>query len=164
MIRKSPVSKEKALERLKSLCSRAEHCEFELNRKMINWGLGSSDRKEIIELLSNERYVDDARFAMSFAHDKAMFSAWGPAKIRLELIKRKINSKSISEALSKVGSEVWKEGLLKCARSKSANLELTGETGRENRNKLYRYLLSRGFPSGVASKAVMFMRKKQEEE
>lgn len=157
------ITKEKALERLEALCNRSEQCEFDLNRKLVNWGVSPSDREEILNSLKADRYLDDERYARSFAGDKARFSYWGPQKIRMELIKKRIPAGKISEALQHVESKVWREGLLKNAASKARSLDLLGEEGWENGQKLYRYLMSRGFPSSAASKAVAYMRKLMKE-
>lgn len=159
---KKQITYEEAKERLASLCSRSEQCEFELNRKMINWGLPSSKRNEIIEFLRENRFVDDNRFARSYANDKSKFAAWGPFKIKMELVKRRISGQIITEVLRNIRQDVWKEGLLKNAMVKSKNLDLLGEEGWDNRQKLFRYLISRGFPSSAASKAVNVIKKRQE--
>lgn len=156
------ITSEVALSRLESLCSRSEQCEFDLERKLYNWGISAGVRKEIIEKLRENRYVDNSRFARSYSNDKARFAHWGPQKIRIELIKRKIPATLISEALRQVDSRVWREGLLKNAASKAKSLKLLGEDSRSEREKLYRYLISRGFPSSSASKAVSVMVKRQE--
>lgn len=155
-MKRKEKTKEEALLRLENLCSRSEQCEFELERKMIGWGVRREDRKAILEELRENRYVDDKRFARSYANDKARFSAWGPNKIRMELIKRHIKSSDISEALHGVEQEVWKTGLLRNARSKAKNLQLDleGEEGYLERQKLYRYLIGRGFPSSAVSAVV----------
>ena len=163
-MQKKPITKEKALERLESLCSRSEQCQSDLIRKLINWGITSTDRKEIMETLIENRFVDDARFARSYASDKARFSAWGPNKIKAELIKRRIKANLISEALKNVEQATWKSGLLRCVSNKAKNLDLTGEEEWDNRQKLFRYLISRGFPSSSVSKAINFIQSKQEEE
>lgn len=156
------MTKEEALGRLEVLCGRSEQCESDLTRTLINWGISSCDRKEILYYLKENRYLDDARFARSFANDKARFSSWGPYKIRMELIRKRISSPLIREAVNNVESEIWKEGLLRCARAKAKNLDLTGEDSFEECQKLFRYLVGRGFPSGAVSKAVNVMRKRQE--
>ena len=158
-----PLTKEKALERLASLCSRSEQCESDLTKKLLNWDINAGERKEIIEYLKENRYLDDARYAKSFANDKARFSSWGPYKIRFELTKKHINSSLIKEALSRVELSVWKEGLLRNAEAKARTLDLCGEKGYEDRQKLFRYLIGKGFPSDSASKAVSLMRKRREE-
>ena len=123
---KKPITKESALLRLASLCSRSEQFEFDINRKMMNWGLNSSQRQELLEYLKENKYLDESRFARSFTNDKARFSAWGPYKIRLELRRRQINNNLITEAISNVEQKIWKEGLLKNLNSKAKNLDLTG--------------------------------------
>ena len=161
---KKIVTKDKALQRLEGLCSRSEQCEADLNRKMLNWGLNVSDRKEVMDSLKEHRFVDDARFAKSFTNDKARFSYWGPNKIKIELLKRRIKSPIITEVIKNVDPLIWKQGLLKCAVSKAKNLDLTGEEAWDNRQKLFRYLITRGYPSSAASKAVNVMQKRQEED
>ena len=156
-IRKTPVTKEKALERLAGLCARSEQCESEIVRKLFNWGISGNDRKEIIDYLKENRYLDDARYARCYARDKARFSKWGPIKIKAELFKRKIQASFIREAIEEVEPSVWKDSLLNVARSKAENLDFSGEEVYENRQKLFRYLISRGFPSSASSKAVSFI-------
>lgn len=163
MVRKK-VDKEKALEKLENLCSRSEQCEFELERKLIIWGLSVSERKEIIDYLKEYKYLDESRYAGSFARDKARFSYWGPNKIKFELKKRRIKDSVIKEALESVSSEIWKNGLLKNAVNKAQDLVLIGEDGWINRRKLYNFLLNRGFAGGMCSKAVNYLKKKQESE
>ena len=162
-MRKQPITKDEAMSRLAGLCARSEQCEFDLNRKMVSWGLSAADRKDVIEYLKENRFLDDSRYAASYTGDKAKFSAWGPIKIKMELSKRRINTTLITEALKNIDQQVWKEGLMRCAVSKAKNLDLLGEDGRPNCQKLYRFLIGRGFPSSASSRAVAFMRKSQEE-
>lgn len=162
-MQRKPITKEKALERLASMCGRSEQCESELINKLYRWGLKHGDHGEVLDYLKENRYYDDQRFAKSYAYDKARFSRWGPSKIRFELIKRKIKREYVAEALQNVGKEIWKEGLMKNAVSKARNLDLIGEGSRENRQKLYVYLISRGFPSVAVTEIVRKMIKMQQE-
>ena len=157
-----PLTKEKAFERLAGLCARSEQCEVDANKKLISWGINATDRREIIQQLIDQRYIDDTRYARSFALDKARFSYWGPAKIRIELLKKKIKSKLIKEALENVDPSIWREGLWHTVRNKAKNYNLVGEEAIDNSMKLYRYLISRGFPGSASSKAVNYMKKIQE--
>ncbi|MCH5227788.1 MAG: RecX family transcriptional regulator [Muribaculaceae bacterium] len=158
---KKPVTKDSAFERLAALCSRSEQCESDLMKKMVAWGLRDIERREVAERLKEGRFLDESRFAKAFATDKARFSVWGPVKIRIELAKRRIPGTIIRDAVAGVNPDIWKEGLLKCARTKSRTLELNGTEGYKNQQKLYAYLISRGFPSGASSKAVALMKKEQ---
>lgn len=161
---KKALTKEQALGRLMGLCSRSEQCENDLIRKMIGWGIGVSDRGEIIDYLKENRYLDDSRYARSFVNDKARFAAWGPYKIRMELVKRKIKSEYIKSVLETVENQVWKEGLLRCGASKARTLQLTDcEEAHDNRQKLFRYIVSRGFSAVSASKAVKYFSEKEKD-
>lgn len=153
-MRQKIITKEKALQRLESLCSRSEQCESDLKLKMVGWGLNPGDREEVLESLRANRYVDDSRFARSYARYKASFAAWGPLKIKGELIKKKIKAPVISEALKAVEQDVWKEGLLKNALAKARNLNFDGDEYYGSRRKLFQYLIGRGFPAAAATKAV----------
>ena len=152
--KKKPITKEGAISRLESLCSRSEQCEYDLEQKMFRWGLPKPDREEVMAHLKEHRYVDNARFARSYANDKARFSSWGPFKIRIELAKKRIPGTMITEALQNVEQDVWREGLWKIATSKARSLDIKGEDGYDDRQKLYRYLLSRGFPSKACSSVI----------
>lgn len=160
----TPITKEKALQRLQTLCCRAEQCEHDITQKLYVWRLPATERREIIEFLKENRYIDDFRYAKSFAHDKARFSGWGPNKINIELRKKRIPAPQIKEALSLIDNDVWKESLIKNASAKSRHLDLIGEEEYNNRQKLFRYLVSRGFPSSASSKAVTLMASRQRKE
>ncbi|MCH5225025.1 MAG: RecX family transcriptional regulator [Muribaculaceae bacterium] len=149
---KKEITKEEALSRLEGLCSRSEQCESDLERKLFYWKISAADRREIIERLREGRFVDDNRFARSYANDKARFSAWGPAKIRAELFKKKIKAPVITEALNGVEKGVWKDGLERSYRAKLRSLRIEGELTFEDNQKIYRYLIGRGFPGGAIGK------------
>lgn len=160
---KKIITKERALERLESLCGRSEQCEFEINRKLINWGISLSDRREIIASLIENKYLDNSRYARSFTNDKAKFSSWGPYKIKMELLKRHIESKYIVQALEGINPLIWKEGLLKSAKAKLRNIDLIEEEVLKNKQKILRYLLNRGYSLSSSSKVIeMLMRQKKD--
>ena len=67
------ISPQQALERLETLCAKAERCSWELQRKLILWKIETEDAAEIMDSLHRRRFVDDARFARAFARDKSRF-------------------------------------------------------------------------------------------
>lgn len=160
-LKKKPLTPEAACLKMASLCARSEQCEFEIARKLQNIGLTATQRKEIIDYLKEERYIDNQRYSKSFTSDKARFSGWGPYKIKAALIAKRISTKHINEAISMIPDSVWKESVMKIAASKAKNMDLDGDENKENRIKLYRYLLGRGYSSSDAVKAVNTIRKQQ---
>lgn len=163
-IRKKTVTENEARLKMADLCARSEQCEFDINQKLFRLGLYTDQRERIISFLKEERFIDHQRFARSFARDKCRFSAWGPFKIRQGLSLKRIPSSLISEALDEIEEEEWNEALNKAARSKEKGLDLIGERAKENRIKLYKFLLSRGFENDSVKEKVKQMVIKQKRE
>lgn len=142
MIRKKPVSKEAALLRMADLCSRSEQCSSDIKDKLRRLGLSITDTEEILKKLQEKKFIDDTRFARAYASDKARFAGWGPRKIRQYLAMKRIDSASVKEAIMEIDEEIFDISLEKAARIKARKLDLREY---EDRCKLMRHLLSRGF-------------------
>ena len=155
MIRKKPLTKEAALLRMADLCARGEHCSSEIREKLRKLMISASDANGIIDYLEENRYIDNLRFAKSFARDKVRFSGWGRNKIRMALAVKRISSSDIREALEEINEEDYEEAVSRAARAKARNLDLSDY---EDRAKLYRHLASRGFESAVISNAIRDLR------
>lgn len=142
--RKQPDAKALLL-RMAGLCSRSEQCEYDIRQKLYKAGISEDDRDRIIDYLKEHQYIDEYRFAKSYAHDKCHFQAWGPYKIRMMLAAKRIPGAVISEALNSVEQSDWDEALRRATETKAKNLDLTGPNARTERMKLRRFLISRGF-------------------
>lgn len=158
---KKTVTKEEMLLKMADLCARSEQCAFDIATKLRLKGLSASDISDVISSLTERKFIDDYRFARSFARDKVRFSAWGRRKIRLALAAKRIPSSVISDALLEIDDADYRDALSRCARSKAASLDLSNY---EDRLRLYRYLASRGFESELASAEVKRWRLAQESE
>ena len=137
--------------RMADLCARTEQCEYDIRMKLRRAAIAASDADDIIAFLRRERFVDDDRYACAFARDKVRFSAWGPYKVRLALAAKRIPAAVIAKALQSVDQKDYAEALRKTATAKSRSLDLTD---RDDRLKLYRHILSRGFESDKAKEAI----------
>lgn len=146
-------TKEEALERLETLCARAEHCEGEMRLRLRKWGLGSSESDEIIDSLKRDKFVDDARFARAYAREKCKFAKWGRLKIRRELLVKGVKRDLVDEALLELDEGEYNENLESIIKAKVKNNPGLLSTF-EGRTKLYRFALSRGFESGSISAAM----------
>lgn len=155
MIRKRPLTYEKALERMTALCARAEHCEGEIREKLRRALLPSSDIDRVVDYLVTHRFVDDSRYARAFAADKVRFAGYGRLKIRMALVAKRIPSPLIAEALESIDNDEYSAALMKVARSRAASLDLDDY---DDRAKLYRRLVSRGYESSLVSKAIQRVR------
>ena len=150
MIKKLPDPEKQRL-RMAGLCSRSEQCTSDIRMKLRKAGLNSAQTDDIIRYLEDLKFLSDRRYAKAFATDKVRFSSWGRHKIRTHLAAKRIPSEFISEAMEKIDAKEYAEALDKAARAKAGNLDLKE---REDKMKLYRHLISRGFESGLISRKI----------
>lgn len=139
------------------LCARSEQCEYDIRQKLMKMGLFPDKVSEIIDYLTSNKFIDNARFARSFARDKCRFSSWGPYKIRMGLAAKRIPQSDIAYGLESLEKEEIEEAVRRVAKAKARSLSLHGEESREERMKLYRHILSKGFDSRLATVAVREM-------
>ena len=55
------------LNKAATYASRCEHCESEVREKLVGWGASDEETDEIIAYLIEERYIDNQRYANSYA-------------------------------------------------------------------------------------------------
>ena len=73
----------KVLDRLRGLCSRREYCYADVLKKAKDALDGDAQgAKEVADVLVEDKYVDDLRYASAFARDKSAIQGWGEVKIR----------------------------------------------------------------------------------
>lgn len=141
------IDKEKALSRLQNLCARGEKCSSDLKQKMIQWKLSSDDINWVINRLSADGFVDDARFAGMFVREKSRINKWGRIKIASTLRAKGISADIINEALAQIESETDKIQLVELIKRKAKQTK--AKSPYDLKSKLIRFGISRGFDMGV---------------
>ncbi|MBD5355682.1 MAG: regulatory protein RecX [Bacteroides sp.] len=150
MALKRPITPEAARIRMADLCARSEQCEHDIRQKLHKTGLSADTISDTINYLTENKFIDNKRFAQSYARDKCRFSSWGPYKIRLALSGKRISGSDITQALNGLEAEEIMEAARKVAKVKERSLNLHGETAKDDRMKLYRHIISRGFSPDMA--------------
>lgn len=138
--------------RLENMCIKAEHCTAEVREKLRQWGVHPDDAAEIIEALIARRFVDDKRFAAAFVRDKYRFARWGRRKIEMALRQKRISDAIINQAFEEIDNEEYTRILTELLAAKAKTLGPL--TDYENRVKLFRFALSRGFESSLVSNII----------
>ena len=151
---KSPKAKivtpDEATKRLEALCVKSEHCTYELRQKLWKWNISPPDADRIMKHLTSKRFVDDMRFAKSYIHDKVSFDRWGPKKIKVGLMSKRIDRDVINECLRDLDPDVLEKNLYSLLLSKAS--KMTDAKTYEGRTKLFRYGVSRGYDSEMISR------------
>lgn len=150
-MKRRQLTPEQALDRLETLCARAEQCTGDLRRKLAGWGIAQGDADVIISRLRKGRWVDDERYARAFCRDKYRFNRWGRAKIKMGLIAKRVAPDVVVAAMEEIDDEVYRANLVALLKSKIRAMGRDEAATYEGRTKLFRCGASRGYePSLVA--------------
>ena len=106
----------------------------------------------IVDLIK-EKYLDEERFARSFARGKFKIKRWGRYKIRAELRKRQLSAYCIKKAMTEIDESDYYGTL--CSELERRNAaEKPGQHPYLKRRKLADYMVKRGFESGMVWEAI----------
>ena len=141
-----------AREKIQSYCAYQDRCHKEVTTKLRSWGLISDAIDLLIGELIQFNFLNEERYARSFARGKFRIKKWGRMKIRMELKKRDIYFKCIDFAMEEIDDKAYFETLKEVLQKKN---ELEKEKDPYKRKaKLTRYLVSRGFEYDLIREAL----------
>jgi regulatory protein len=137
------VSENEMLSRMAAYCSGAERCIQDVQKKIQVAELPDEAGERIIAVLTKEKFIDEARFAGSFVHDKLLFNQWGRIKIAYELRRKGIPPAICREALEEIDEPAYRSALLSLLEKKKKTLR--GKDKQDVYDKLLRFAIGRGF-------------------
>lgn len=100
-------SREEAVLNIQKYCAFQERCHQEVRTKLLEHGIFGDLLEEIIADLISNNFLDEERFARTFARGKFRMKQWGKNKIRNELKLRKVSTYSINEAMKEIDDETY---------------------------------------------------------
>lgn len=148
---------DQALEKLKHFCSYRDRAHIEVKSKLHQLGVWGEDVDEIIAALITEDYLNEERFARSFARGKFRMKNWGRKKIIQTLRFKQISPYCIRKGLEEIDDEEYMKTLTKLATKKYATLK--SEQYLRRQYKTTQYLLSKGYEADLVRDAVQALRK-----
>ena len=134
-----------ATRKLEGYCAYQDRCHKEVVTKLREMGMIPIAIDEIIGHLIQENFLNEERFARSFARGKFNIKKWGKNRIVNELKQRDITKYNINLALKELEETAYLETLEKLAGKRLAQLTETNVF--KKRKKLADYLLYRGWES-----------------
>lgn len=112
----------------------------------------------VIERLREYGYLDDARFAQSYASLRVQQKPIGRQRLQRDLWLKKIDKQTTDAALDQVFEQIPEEDLIDKAIAKRVRLRGKPKT-REDAKKLFDHLLRQGFPFELVSDKVRALAK-----
>ena len=142
------TSPEKALQKIKHYCGYQVRSHAEVKHKLYSLGLFEKEAEELISRLIEEGYLDEERFAISYASGKSRNNGWGRIKIRHELQQRGISKYCILKALQSLDESEYIAGFQRLADKKWHSLR-SEKNIFVKKNKWQQFLLQRGFEQSI---------------
>lgn len=134
-----------ALQKLEHFCAYQERCHDEVVSKLYSLKMTADEIDSIVVQLIEGNFLNETRFACSFARGKHRMKSWGKIRITNELKLRNISSTNINLALKEISAEEYEitfnELSEKCWNS------LQEKNLLKKRKKFCDYLLRRGYES-----------------
>lgn len=133
--------------KLEYYCSYQERCHQEVMQKIFDLGMKSDEADVIIVYLIENSFLNEERFARSFARGKHRIKHWGKSRIVNELKQRKISAPNIKCALTEISEAEYQDTLDKLA---ERHWETIRESNSQKRKKKFcDYLLRKGWESNL---------------
>lgn len=143
--KKQPLSFSEVLTKLMRFCAYQERSTWEVETKLKTYGLPAAEGDKVVDLLINDNFLSDQRFAEAFVKGKVNAKRWGRYKIIQGLSAKGIRGEIANSALEGIDSTIYKENLIYLRDRKLEQL-----IGKEKlKEKVYRYLLSKGYESAL---------------
>lgn len=144
---KDVFSIKEAIQKIEFYCSYQERCHEEVVTKLRSMKMDLDEIDEIMVHLISSNFLNEERFACSFARGKHRIKRWGKIRIINELKFKKISQNLINTALKEITPEEYAETF-------HALAERHWETIRESdvlkkKKKFCDYMLRRGFESNL---------------
>ncbi|MBO9582793.1 MAG: RecX family transcriptional regulator [Flavobacterium sp.] len=141
-----------ALQKLEHFCAYQERCHDEVVDKLYSLKMTRDEIDSIVVQLIEGNFLNETRFACSFARGKHRIKHWGKIRITSELKARNISSTNITLALKEISAEEYFETFEnlaeRCWNSISENNLL------KKRKKFCDYMLRRGYESNLVYEKV----------
>lgn len=111
MMKGKYIGKAEALDKARRFCAYQDRCHLEMRMKLLEWGQRGDDLEDILASLVEDGFLNEERFARSFARGKFRFKQWGRLRIVRELRSRQVSDYCIKMGLSEIPEEEYRDTL-----------------------------------------------------
>jgi regulatory protein len=141
-----------AIKKIEHYCAYQERCHQEVELKLKSMQMDADESNQIIVHLIADNFLNEERFACSFARGKHRIKHWGNIRITNELKFRKINQRLINTALKEINPEEYFETFANLAERTWIHIKESNKL--KKRKKFCDNLLRKGFESHLVYEKV----------
>tara|TARA_R110001592_G_C13045967_1_gene739713 strand:- start:689 stop:1171 length:483 start_codon:yes stop_codon:yes gene_type:complete len=141
------IAYQKALEKAMRYCVYQERCILDVENRLLAWGLPKAEWDKLIDTLVEQDFLNENRYIEDYVRGKFLIKKWGKNKIKAGLLQKKIRGSEVDKNLMAIDENEYKKTIHYLIEKKKALLNQKDDI--ELRDKLYRYLLSKGYESEI---------------
>ncbi len=131
-----------------SYCAYQERTQDEVRQRLKDWNVWGDDAEEIISELIQENFLNEERFAKTFAGSKFRVKKWGRRKIAFELKKRKLSDFCIRAGMSEIDETDYYDTLKTLINKKKHDYRTEGNTFKLHQ-KIAQFAIGKGYESAL---------------
>ena len=133
--------------KLEAYCSYQERCHQEVVQKCYELKMKSNEVDAIVVLLIENNFLNEERFARSFARGKHRIKSWGKIRIVNELKQRHISQPNIKCALTEISEAEYQDTFDKLTQRHWETIRETNVL--KKKKKFCDYVLRKGWESNL---------------
>lgn len=134
-----------ALQKLQRYCAYQDRCHQEVRSKLLDLGVYGDTLEEIIVELIAEKFLDEERYARSYARGKFRMKRWGRNRIKRELKSKGVTEYCIRKGLSEIEEDEYMAALTEIINKKTEALRQKEDNPFIRNKKVAEYAMSRGY-------------------
>lgn len=138
--------------KIEQYCVYQDRCHKEVEQKMREYSLIPEAREMILISLMQDNFLNEERFAKSFARGKFRIKSWGKQRIIRELKFRDISAYNIKTALKEINQEEYLQTIYRITENRNAVISEPNIYKRKQ--KLIGFLMRKGFENELIYKTV----------
>ena len=140
------MSYDRALQKAMRYCMYQERCLDDMEKRFAAWNVKKEEWDKIIDCLIDQNFLSEKRFIEAYVRGKFFHKKWGRNKIVLGLKQKKVTGTNVEKIIAK---EISEEEYIATINNliKKKTMLLNESNDLKLRDKLYRYLLGKGYES-----------------
>ncbi|MBK6267111.1 RecX family transcriptional regulator [Marivirga sp. S37H4] len=128
-------------------CAYQERTQQQVRDKLYDWGLYGDEVEEVIGYLITENFLNEERFAKTYASGHFRMKKWGRIKIKQGLEQKKLSTYCIKKGLEEIDSVEYQETLNELLSKKYQSIRDSNLYIRKQ--KAVKYLLQKGYEADL---------------
>ena len=152
MLQKPSFTVNQIKRKLEQYCIYQDRCHKEVEQKMKEYKLIPEARELILLDLMKDNFLNEERFAKSFARGKFRIKNWGKQRIVRELKFKDISTYNIKSALKEIDDEEYHTTIYRITENRNA--VISESNIHKRKQKIIGFLMRKGFESELIYKVV----------